>query len=274
MPRKTSLTPTQQVIEAIDTPLNLEFEEVCNRLSITEPELRDRLEHRLKDPQVQRWATIPVEHQPLVEAIARDLDAENSVRRFDAPPTEPAAQLPPVPPVPQEITELSEEPQQRGGNLKKQSTDLTKKKGELLKDSDQKSQKLGKSEQEVKVALHARKGQKSGAQLATIELAAEDATYRQIKGQALVRKVGQLTSEIAAESEFNPIQVLKELGIDSNSEIFEDLKQQIEPTLGKLESATAEIVDNAWVNGVNLETEIGKLDSLMNSSDYTSDYWQ
>jgi hypothetical protein len=68
--------------------------------------------------------------------------------------------------------------------------------------------------------------------------------------------------------------VLKELGIDSNSEIFEDLKQQIEPTLGKLESATAEIVDNAWVNGVNLETEIGKLDSLMNSSDYTSDYWQ
>ena len=275
MPRKLTnpTNPSQQVIEAIDTPLNLEFDQVCERLSIAEPELRDRLENYLKDPHAQRWSTIPAEHSSLIEALARDLDAENSVRRFDAPPTQPAAELPPVPPV-QEIPELPEEPQQRGGNLKKQSTGLTKKKGELLKDSDQKSQKLGKSEQEVKVALHARKGQKSGAQLATIELAAEDATYRQIKGQALVRKVGQLTSEIAAESEFNPIQVLKELGIDSNSEIFEDLKQQIEPTLGKLESATAEIVDNAWVNGVNLETEIGKLDSLMNSSDYTSDYWQ
>ena len=274
MKKSAAKNANQALVEALDTPLEANVVDEANRLNISAKDLRERLAGKLDNDDPLDWETIPTQHQPLVEAIARDLDAENSVRRFDAPPTEPAAQLPLVPPVPQEIPELSEEPQQQGGKLKKQSTNLTKKKGELLKDSDQKSQKLGKSEQEVKVALHARKGQKSGAQLATIELAAEDATYRQIKGQALVRKVGQLTSEIAAESEFNPIQVLKELGIDSNSEIFEDLKQQIEPTLGKLESATAEIVDNAWVNGVNLETEIGKLDSLMNSSDYTSDYWQ
>jgi hypothetical protein len=122
--------------------------------------------------------------------------------------------------------------------------------------------------------LHARKGQKSGAQLATIELAAEDATYRQVKGQALVRKVGQLTSEIASESNFDPIQVLKELGIDSNSEILEDLREHIEPALGKLESATAEIVDNAWLNGIDLGPELGNLESLMNCNGSTSDYWQ
>jgi hypothetical protein len=68
--------------------------------------------------------------------------------------------------------------------------------------------------------------------------------------------------------------VLAELGIDSNSEIFEDLRQHIEPALGKLESATAEIVDNAWVNGINLETELGNLENLMSSNGFTSDYWQ
>jgi hypothetical protein len=44
--------------------------------------------------------------------------------------------------------------------------------------------------------------------------------------------------------------------------------------LGKLESATAEIVDNAWVNGIDLEAELGNLENLMNSSEFTSDYWQ
>jgi hypothetical protein len=41
------------------------------------------------------WLTIPLEQEPLLEAFKRDLDAENSVRRFDIP-SEPAAQLPPV----------------------------------------------------------------------------------------------------------------------------------------------------------------------------------
>jgi hypothetical protein len=143
-----------------------------------------------------------------------------------------------------------------------------------LKESDQKSQQLASTDQQVKVALHARKGQKSGAQLATIELAAEDLTYRKIKGEALLRKTAQLTSEIASESNFDPIQLLKDLGIDSNSEIFEDLRGQLEPALGKLESSTAEIVETAWVNGIDLETELGKLEDLLNSSGSIPDYWQ
>jgi hypothetical protein len=64
------------------------------------------------------------------------------------------------------------------------------------------------------------------------------------------------------------------MGIDSNSEIFEDLKAQIDPALGKLESATAEIVENAWVNGIDLGVELGNLEELMNSNGYTSDCWQ
>jgi hypothetical protein len=204
----------------------------------------------------------------VIETIKRDLEAEGSVRRLNVA-TEPAIATSEPP-----ILEDEPQPKKRGGRSKKESTAITKRKSTALKESDQKAQQLAASDQQVKVALHARKGQKSGAQLATIELAAEDATYRQIKGQALVRKVGQLTSEIAAESDFDPIQVLAELGIDSNSEIFEDLRQHIEPALGKLESATAEIVDNAWVNGIDLETELGNLENLMSSNGFTSDYWQ
>jgi hypothetical protein len=275
MPRKAATTTAENTIQAIadafDTPLNLDWDTTAENLMVSVPELQERMACKLDDT-VFTWANIPAEHQSVVDAISRDLDAERSIRSFG----EEREVIGELPPVVEEIPELPEEPQpkQRGGQLKKQSSSLTKKKSEKLKESDEKAQKLALSDQEVKVSLHARKGQKSGAQLATIELAAEDATYRQIKGQALVRKVGQLTSEIASESDFDPIQVLAELGIDSNSEIFEDLRQQIEPALGKLESATAEIVEKAWVNGIDLEVELGNLQNLMNSSEFTSDYWQ
>src|SRR4028119_683126 len=261
--------PTDQITAALDTPLNLEWSATAEKLNISVPELQERVAAKLNDSTVFAWENLPCEHEPLVEAIARDLESEASVRRL-TPESEETPQLPAQPP----ILEDEPQPKQRGGHLKKQSTELTKRKSSKLKESDQKAQQLAASDQQVKVALHARKGQKSGAQLATIELAAEDATYRQIKGQALVRKVGQLTSEIASESDFDPIQVLKELGIDPNSEIFEQLREQIEPALGKLESATAEIVEKAWVNGINLETEIGNLENLLNSNGSTSDCWQ
>jgi hypothetical protein len=136
-------------------------------------------------------------------------------------------------------------------HAKKEPTALTEKKVERLNDSDQNAQKLASSDLQIKETLHARKGAKTGARLATLELVAEDATYRKIKGEALVRKVGQLTSEIAAESDFDPIQLLADLGI-----------------------ATTEIVQTAWLNGVDLETELSQLESLLNSNELTSDCWQ
>jgi len=273
MPRKSTKTAentTQAIAEALDTPLNLEWDKTAEKLMVSVPELQERMACKLDDT-VFTWGTIPAEHQPVVDAVSRDLDAERSIRSFGEE-REPIAQLPPV----SEIPELPDELQLQkvDEHAKKEPTGLTQTKSEKLKKSDQKAQQLASSDNEVKVKLHALKGQKSGAQLATIELAAEDLTYRKIKAEALVRKVGQLTSEIASESEFDPIQLLAELGINSNSEIFEELRQQIEPALGKLESATAEIVENAWVNGVNLEVELSHLDSLLNSNELTADCWQ
>jgi hypothetical protein len=275
MPRKSSTktaeNTTQAIADALDTPLNLEWDATAELLGLTIPELQERMAAKL-DATVFAWANIPAEHQGIVDAIARDLESEASVRRLDAP-TEPTAQLSPVV---EDIPELPEELQLQkvDEHAKKEPTALTQTKAEKLKESDQKAQQLASSDNEVKVKLHALKGQKSGAQLATIELAAEDLTYRKIKGEALVRKVGQLTSEMSAQSDFDPIQLLVELGIDSNSEIFEDLKKQIEPALGKLESAVAQITENAWVNGVKLEVELSQLENLLNSNELTADCWQ
>jgi hypothetical protein len=274
MPRKaatkTAENTTQAIADALDTPLNLDWDTTAEKLMVSVPELQERMACKLDDT-VFTWANIPAEHQPVVDAVSRELDAERSIRSFGEE-REPIAELPAV----ADIPELPEEMQIQkvDEHAKKEPTALTEKKVERLNDSDQNAQKLASSDLQIKETLHARKGAKTGARLATLELVAEDATYRKIKGEALVRKVGQLTSEIAAESDFDPIQLLADLGIDSNSEIFEDLKQLLEPALGKLDSATTEIVENAWVNGVNLEVELSHLENLLNSNELTADCWQ
>jgi hypothetical protein len=256
----------------LDTPVEKSIDEAAKLVGVAEIRLLEMFSERLGLPEAMGWETVPSEHESLLIEFKNQQDAFNSVRALE--PEKEVVSAPAEKPVEPPIMEEEPKTKKRGGKGKKESSALTQQKTTALKESDQKAQQLAVSDQQVKVALHARKGQKSGAQLATVELAAEDLTYRKIKGEALTRKVGQLTSEIAAESKFDPIQVLKELGIDSNSEIFEGLREQIEPALGKLESATAEIVENAWLNGVDLEAELGNLETLMNSSEFTSDYWQ
>ncbi len=247
----------------LDTPVEKRIDEAAAFVGVAEIRLLEMFSERLELPEAMGWETVPTEHEPLLVEFKNQVEAFNSVRALE-PEQETALEVTEEPTQPPILEEPTEQPKKRS----KRSTALTKKKSEALKNSDQNSQQLAASDVQIKQALHARKGQKSGAQLATIELAAEDLTYRKVKGEALVRKVGQLTAEIASESDFDPIQLLAELGIDSNSDILEDLQEQIEPTLGKLESATAEIVENAWVNGVDLKVEFSHLESLLNSNDY------
>jgi hypothetical protein len=241
----------------LDTPVEKRIDEAAAFVGVAEIRLLEMFNERLELPEAMGWETVPTEHELLLAEFKNQVESFNSVRALEEVTPSPEAIEQPTPPI---LEEPIEQPKKRS----KRSTALTKKKSEALKNSDQNSQQLAASDVQVKQALHARKGQKSGAQLATIELAAEDLTYRKIKGEALVRKVGQLTSEIASESDFDPIQLLAELGIDSNSDILGDLHEQIEPALGKIESATAEIVENAWVNGIDLEVELSQLENLLN----------
>lgn len=263
MPRKSTKSnenTMNAIEEMISTPVNLQFDETAEKLGIGDAELRERLESKLNNSDVHIWDTIPVEHQPVVDAIARDLESEASVRRLEsATPLPKASEQPLEPPLLEEKPEAKPKRQRR-------SSALTQGKSSSLKNSDQNSQQMASADLQVKEVLHARKGQKSGARLATIELLAEDSTYRKIKGEGLVRKVAQLTSELSAEADFDPIATLQELGIDANSDLYQDLRSQIEPALGKVESATAEIVETAWVNGIDLD--VSHLESLLNSNEY------
>jgi hypothetical protein len=260
--KSEEITTAEQGMKMIlDTPVEKRIDEAAEIVGVAEIRLLEMFSERLELPEAMGWETVPTEHESLLAEFKNQVEAFNSVRALESEQetalevTEESTQPP--------ILEEPEQPKKRS----KRSTALTKKKSESLKNSDQNSQQLAASDVQVKQALHARKGQKSGAQLATIELAAEDLTYRKIKGEALVRKVGQLTSEIASESDFDPIQLLAELGIDSNSKILEDLHQQLEPVVGKVESSTAEIVQNAWLNGVDLEVELSHLESLLTSNE-------
>jgi hypothetical protein len=91
---KTVENTTQAIADALDTPLNLEWDATAEPLGLTIPELQERMAAKL-DATVFAWANIPAEHQGIVNAIARDLESEASVRRLNAP-SETIAELPPV----------------------------------------------------------------------------------------------------------------------------------------------------------------------------------
>jgi hypothetical protein len=134
--------------------------EAAEYVGTTEAQLLEMFCERLSDGSVLAWHTVPTEHEPLLDEFKNLVAAEASVRRFNAP-TECAAQLPPMV---EDIPELPEELQLQkvDEHAKKEPTALTQTKSEKLKESDQKAQQLASSDNEVKVKLHALKGQKSG----------------------------------------------------------------------------------------------------------------
>jgi hypothetical protein len=263
---KTVENTTQAIADALDTPLNLEWDATAEPLGLTIPELQERMAAKL-DETVFTWANIPAEHQPVVDAVARDIEAENSVRRFDIP-NEPAAQLPPVV---EDIPELPEEPQQPKQSKRKSSA-LTERKTKTLEKATKDAEKLDTGIVKAEQLLRAQKGAKAGAKLATIELLAEESAYNQVKGAALKRKVAALVNELAEEENFDPDELLKEVGLDSIPDTLQNLMEEIAPALGKLDEGTQEVIQTSWVNGLHID--LSHLESLLNSNDSTSDYWQ
>src|SRR5919202_5637595 len=73
--------PTQDIAEALDTAIDLDWQETADTLGLSIPQLQERMASRLGDL-VFAWEPIPNEHQPVIEAVKRDLEAENSVRRL------------------------------------------------------------------------------------------------------------------------------------------------------------------------------------------------
>jgi predicted component of type VI protein secretion system len=268
MPRpkstKTVDNPSQAIAEAINEPVNLDFDEIAQKLGIDEPELRDRLEGKLNDPSVHRWELIPAEHESLIEQIDRDLEAEKSVRRLEA------ASEPPIPQiqVQEEPPILQEEPQpEKKKRSKRQSTALTNKKAEAIQDNRQNAAQAHSGVAETLAILSAQEGAQDGANAATAYLHGLVSNMTNIKGEGATVIAAEMLQRTANKRGFNPDEVLQKIGVPLSSQTRETLNDVMGQVLGKAQAATEEMTDTAWGNGYNVQDELTRLKNLMNLND-------
>lgn len=106
--RNKKSNPTQEIGEALNAPVNLNWCDVSEMLGVTIPDLQERFAAKLNDATVFTWDTIPVEHQPTIDKITRDLESEASVRPMEAAkPLPEASEQPLEPPLLDEKPHLS-----------------------------------------------------------------------------------------------------------------------------------------------------------------------
>lgn len=253
-PKKSN--PTQEIAEALDTPIDLDWQETADTLGLSVPQLQERMSSRLGDI-VFAWELIPNEHQPVIEAVKRDLETENSVRRLEVA-SEPAIASP-EPPV------IEEEPQPK--KSKRQSSALTKKKKDAIEKGREATQKTQQGVKQTLARLQAQEGIKDAANAGTTYLQAFQATLNQVKGQGLTVLAAEMIHNLAADSDFNPDDILQDLGIEISADTQQALMEQLAPMLGKSQEATQEVLGTAWGNGIDLQSELLKLDSLMSYKD-------
>ena len=266
MPRKlstkTAENTTQAIADALDTPLNVEWDTTAEKLMVTIPELQERMACKLDDT-VFTWANIPAEHQPVVDAVARDLDAERSIRSFGEE-REPIAELPPVAEIPQseELPIIEDEPKPKRGKGGK----LTQKKAEAIDKGRKASTQTQKGVADALTILQAQQGIQDAAQAGSTYLHAFTATLGKVKGQGLTTIAAQMLQDLNNKSGFTPDEILQDLGIELSADIQSELMEVLNPALGKYQQATEEILETSWGNGFNLQEELENLTGLLNSS--------
>jgi len=261
---KTTENPTEQIMNAIDTPVNLEWADTAEKLNTSIPDLQERVAAKLNDSTVFAWDSLPAEHEPLVEAIARDLEAENSVRRLgsttELPIPQPQAQEPPL---------IEDEPQlkKKRGRPKKEATALTQKKSEPIQDNRQNASQTQVGIAESLTILSAQEGLQDGANAATAYLHGLVTNMTNVKGQGVTVIAAEMLQRTANKSGFNPDEVLEKIGVPLSSQTRETLNDVMGQVLGKAQAATEEMTDTAWANGYSVQDELTRLKNLMNLND-------
>lgn len=259
MARSTKKSPTQEIAEALDTPIDLDWQETADSLCLSIPQLQERMASRLGDV-VFAWELIPSEHQPAIEAVKRDLEAESSVRRLNEatePPIE-QAQEPPL------VEEPQPEKKKRG---RKPSTALTKKKTEAIKDNRQNAAQTHSGVAETLTILSAQEGVMDGANIATAYLHGLVTNMTNVKGEGATVIAAEMLQRTANKRGFNPDEVLEKIGVPLSSQTRETLNEVMGQVLGNAQAATEEVTDTAWGNGYNVQDELTRLKNLMNLSD-------
>lgn len=253
---KSNETNTMDAInQAINTPINLQFCEVCEELSISDPQLRERLEAKTGDANVHIMDSIPCEWEPHIKSIRIDLDAERSTRKLEAQVEAP--QLP----------EMSEQPIEQKPKRQRRSSVLTKKKEESIANTRQASTQTNKGVADALTLLQAQSGVQDGASAATAYLAGYNASLVNTKAQGLTVIAAETLKEISEKRNFDPNEVLQQIGVPLSSETLDAVNAAMGEILGKSQAATAEISESGWGNGVNWQDELTNLTNLMNLND-------
>jgi hypothetical protein len=262
MTRNKKSNSTQEIADALDTPVNLNWCDVAEELSLTIPDLQERFSAKLNDSTVFAWDTIPVEHQPTVDAIARDLEAERSTRKLE--PEMEVPQLPEAtdPPIIQD--EPQPEPQPK---RKRRSTALTQSKTETIQETRQAATQTNAGISETLTILQAQQGLIDSSQAGTAYLTTYTANLTNVKGEGLTVIAAQMLQEISQKSGFDPNAILKQVGVPLTPETQQKLQEKMGQVLGKAQSAATEIQQTSWGNGYDLQVELTALNKLMNSDD-------
>ncbi len=261
MARSKKFNPSEEIAQALDTPIDLDWEVEAEKLDIPVPQLQERMASKLGDI-VFSWELIPHEHQPALEALKRDLEAELSVRRLTA--SEPVSEVPEAPVEPPIIDEPIDTSKTTNKRSKAKSGAITKTRKSSLEKGAKSSQKTTDLEQMATATLAAQKGTRKGANLAAIELTAQEGAYQHVKKEGLKRQIAKLAKELEDEKNFDPQEMLAALGIPGLEDTENELNDLIEGTLGKLGNVTEEVLSNSWMNGLDTDAELESLQALLN----------
>ena len=96
MPRAKKVTTAQEIEtiqDALNTPVERTLEDAADYLGVAPIRLQELFCDRLNNSDPMTWLTIPLDQEPLLEAIKRDMDASASVRRLDPEPVTPEAPI-------------------------------------------------------------------------------------------------------------------------------------------------------------------------------------
>jgi hypothetical protein len=253
---KSNETNTMDAIEqAINTPVNLQFCEVCEELGISDPQLRERLEGKTGDANVHLMDSIPCEWEPHIKSIRIALEAERSTRKLES-----QTQTPQLP-------EASEPPIEQKPKRQHRSSALTEKKEKAIKETRQAATQTNAGITETLTLLQAQQGLIDSSQAGTAYLTTYTANLTNVKGEGLTVIAAQMLQEISQKSGFDPNAILQQVGVPLTPETQQKLQEMMGQALGKAQNAAEEIQQTSWGNGYDLQAELTNLTNLMNSKD-------
>ncbi len=258
---ETIATAEQGMTMILDTPVLKSVSEAAEFLGVAEIRLLELFNDALNLPEAMGWELIPQEHEHLLNEFKAQITNIQTLPEVTTDISPEVVETPVEPPI---IEEPTETPKATSKRSKAKSGAITKTRKSSLEKGAKSSQKATDLEQIATATLAAQKGTRKGANLAAIELTAQEGAYQHVKKEGLKRQIAKLASELEAEKNFDPQEMLAALGIPGLEETETELNDLIEGTLGKLGNVTEEVLHNSWMNGFDVETDLENLQALLN----------